>query len=278
MTTRRIDVSGEDRLGGLDAPRPVLDWIRIEALIVDGAYQREIEKRGWKAIRRIAQNFDWGRFSPLLVSHRFDGTFAVIDGQHRAHAAALRGVEAVPALVVRLTPQEEASAFAWVNGEVTALTPVQVYRAALAAMEPWAVQCDAVVARAGCRLLSYQLNAASRKAGDVTCIGVIRKAVAAKKSAAIVAALSGLRAAPCGASPQNWTANYIAALIEAAHVLGVTRGAVIEDFLVAHPLPEIEREVRRVMARPEFSGKGFKVLFGTSTLALMRSFLRREVG
>lgn len=81
MSLRQIDVSGEERRAGPRGDRPDLIWVRTDALRINEAYQRPIERRGWKTIRRIADNFTWGRFSPLLVAGLADGFYAVIDGQ-----------------------------------------------------------------------------------------------------------------------------------------------------------------------------------------------------
>ena len=39
-------------------------------------------------LRRIAEQFDWRLFAPVIVAPIEGGLFAVIDGQHRTHAAA----------------------------------------------------------------------------------------------------------------------------------------------------------------------------------------------
>lgn len=149
MTLHPVDVSQIDPVEVTVTGVPEVDFINISDLVIDDSYQRSIERRGWTNIRNIALNFDWAKFSPLMVSRRQYGKFAIIDGQHRAHAAKLCGIVVVPALVSNLTMPQEASAFSWINGAVTALTPNQIFRAALAACESWAVQCDAVVKRGG---------------------------------------------------------------------------------------------------------------------------------
>ena len=136
---------------GDDAPE--LLWVPIASLVFDDRYQRNIEQRGRSNILKIAKSFDWGRFTPLLVASVLGGKLAVIDGQHRAHAAALRGHRCVPAMICQMSLKEQAQAFTWVNGNVTAVSGFHIYRAALASEEPWAVNSQAAVAAAGCRLM-----------------------------------------------------------------------------------------------------------------------------
>lgn len=272
MSFRKIDVSAETRRAAPGGGEPELSWVPINALVINEAYQRPIEKRGWVSIRKIADNFDWGRFSPLLVSRQPDGTFAVIDGQHRAHAAAMCGLERVPALVVDLSEREQASAFSWVNGTVTALTPLQVYRAALAAMEPWALQCDAAVTRAGCQLMTWNANAAAKKPGQVFCIGFIRSMIDAGHAETLVAVLAGLRGSHNGQEAYFYAAQPLKALSSAAVELGVRREEVISGFLADHDLVAVESHVHKLRSREEYRSQSFAALLASSLKVLMRQW------
>lgn len=251
MTLRTIDVAGEDRRPAPKDTRPELRWIRIDQLVINTGYQRAIEARGRQTIRKIADNFSWSKFGALDVNQVGDTTFEIIDGQHRTHAAALCGIDEVPALVKVLTPQQAAAAFSWINGMVTALTPNQVFRAALAALEPWAVQCDATVSRAGCKLMTYNKSAAHKKPGEVFCVSMIRQLVAADKGTFLVAVLDGLMVDACrGAAtdPALFGAMWLRTLTEAAQSCGITRGEVIGDFLAQNDIWSIEKACLRLRA------------------------------
>jgi hypothetical protein len=73
----------------------MLQWLALDRLVIDDAYQRPLLPGTWKSIEKIAANFQWSRFSPVLVAPIAGGLFAVIDGQHRVHAAA-RGAGGYP--------------------------------------------------------------------------------------------------------------------------------------------------------------------------------------
>src|SRR5690606_21829714 len=139
----------------------------IADLVVDDRYQRDLKTGNWAAIRRIAQQFRWSRFSPVLVAPVEGGRFAVIDGQHRTHAAAMCGHETVPCQVVQMDHAEQAASFAAVNGLVTKVSAGQVYKAALAAGTEWAVACHKAVTGAGCRLMTHNASGDAKKAGEV---------------------------------------------------------------------------------------------------------------
>lgn len=163
---RRIDVP---KLGiePDPGPAPMLQWIEIEALVVDEAYQRDLGPRNWAAIRRIAENFKWSRFSPVFVAPVEGGAFAIIDGQHRSHAAAMCGFKSVPCQVVQMQRDEQANAFSAVNGNVTAITGFNLFRAEIASGDPDAVALVATVESAGCKVATSNSAAVSKKPGVI---------------------------------------------------------------------------------------------------------------
>lgn len=173
---------------------PELAFIPVEALRFDERYQRPLGPGNWASIRKIAGAFSWSRFTPLLVAPVPDtGLFVVVDGQHRAHAAALRRIPAVPAMIVPMDLIEQASAFQWVNGQVVRVHPLQVYRAALTAGEGWARRIDRAVAEAGCRMMTTNYSTNQKKPGMVFCIGLIRQLCDQGHAEGVTAALAALR-------------------------------------------------------------------------------------
>lgn len=196
MTFRPIDIGDRIPASVDPGPAPMLQWIRVADLIVDDGYQRPLGKSNWTAIQKIAANFLWSRFQPLLVAPVEGGRFAIIDGQHRAHAALLCGIAQVPAVAVMVGREEQSRAFAWVNSQTIKVTAWQVFKAALSAGEDWAVRADRAVAAAGCRLMTYNNSGANKKAGEIYCVVLIRRLIEAGLDEAITAALAGLRACP----------------------------------------------------------------------------------
>ena len=110
-------------------PDLALEWIPISALVIDTGYQRPLARENWNKINAIAAAFDWRFFTPVLVSPLGDGRYALIDGQHRSHAALRAGYDAVPALVVPMSRAHQASSFMAVNGAVTKVSMFHLYRA-----------------------------------------------------------------------------------------------------------------------------------------------------
>lgn len=104
----------------------VIAWIPVELLNIQ-PYQRNRQKH----VIQIAENWDDSKCNVLLVSYDPEtGCFNVMDGQHRAIAARMRGVEyLVCEIFTGLTISAEAKFF--VDGNTTSkkLNPFDTYRA-----------------------------------------------------------------------------------------------------------------------------------------------------
>jgi hypothetical protein len=151
-----------------DLGRPgELKWIPLDKLRVDENYQRPVEAKGKKNIRRIVEEFHWTKFAPLIVAPRAGGVFAIIDGQHHAIAAAIHGkVPEVPCWVLSCTPEQEARAFSTINGIVTRVHPLHMFRARIASGDPAAVAADQAARAAGARILFRPVEAKHMKPGE----------------------------------------------------------------------------------------------------------------
>ena len=208
MTHRHVDVTRFAQIKPASQPAPQLIWADLASLVIDERYQRPLGPRNIAAINKIAANFRWSRFSPVLVAPVEGGEYAIIDGQHRCHAAAICGFERVPAMVVLVAPEEQALAFVEINTGQIRVGGGAVYKAALVAGEPWAVACKAAVDAAGCQLITYNAKTKEKKPGQIYAIALIRKLVEAGEAAAVTA---GLRAM-LTASPDA-VANFDSALL-----------------------------------------------------------------
>lgn len=199
MSVRPIDLSQQPPVPRADpGPEPRLDWLPVEALVIDDDYQRPLGDKNWRRIRAIAARFDWARFTAISAAPRDDGTFAVIDGQHRVHAAALAGQAMVPALIVPVPVEAQAAAFASINSDRTAVSLFHLLRAGLAAGDAWAVRCDAAVSAAGCRLRTSVVSALQRKPRDVYTLGLVRDMVRLNRDAVVTRGLRAIVASDAG--------------------------------------------------------------------------------
>lgn len=213
---RQIVVNPADRPSQIDpGPAAMLQWLRIDDLAIDDDYQRELRRANWTAIRKIAGSFKWSRFSPVFVAPIEGGKYAIIDGQHRTHAAAMCGFAEVPCQIVPMTTSEQAASFAAVNGLVTKVTPGQIYKAALAAEEQWAIDCRDVCTAADCRLMFSSASSDQKKAGQIFGLGMVKAYVHAGKGEIVTFALSALRRSEGGAEPSIWSNEILKPLLSA---------------------------------------------------------------
>ena len=121
----------------------------VKKLEVDLAYQRDLKKKA--VIYRIKTRFSWSKFGAISVSRRKDGSYYILDGQHRANAATLiEGLYEIPCLVfVGLSVEQEAETFVGINTDRTAMGAIDRYKARLIYGEPLAMQMHEILENNG---------------------------------------------------------------------------------------------------------------------------------
>jgi hypothetical protein len=155
------DVQNRVTHGGQIEPRPFLDEVAPDKLLVDERYQRSLSERSSRMIRDIVRDWDWKKFKPPVVVEIANGDMSaglvVIDGQHTAIAAVTRGIERIPVLIVEASSvQEQAKAFLGHNTMRVSVTKTQIFHAAIAAGDEDAVTARNVCSRAGVKILISQ--------------------------------------------------------------------------------------------------------------------------
>lgn len=164
--------SGAPKLG----QRPELRWVAPTSLLVDESYQRDLGKRSMSLIKTLVQNFAWRKMKPPIVVEVGDGLHCV-DGQHTAIAAATLGLPEIPVFVVQGSSIEErADSFVAHNRDRIVMSPLDVYRARIAAGDKDAVATAEVCSEIGVRI--RQTNLFGRiQVGDSSCVGTIQRLV-----------------------------------------------------------------------------------------------------
>ena len=161
------------RLGARGEPA----WLRLDRLVIDRRYQREVNKQGIRNIYKIVREFDWAKYSPLIVSPAQGGVgeYAILDGQHRAIAAHLLGLEHVPCMVHQLDLQAQARVFRDVNQTVTKPSKLDLHHAAVLAGEPAAIAVHTVCQSAGVKMLSYNKALNLMRPDETVAVAMIGK-------------------------------------------------------------------------------------------------------
>ncbi|MGX0875938.1 hypothetical protein ACSSV4_000610 [Roseovarius sp. MBR-154] len=206
MTLESIDPQGLKPAELRDQPAPMLTWARIADLRIDRSYQRPLTPASRRAIRAMADGWDWTRYQPILCAPAEGGLLVVVDGQHRAHAGLLAGIEELPAMTVPMTRAQQAAGFAAVNRDRIAINALAIYRAELTAGADWAQACREAVEAAGCRIATSNPSAMHKKPGMVYAIGIIRRMVTRGEAAAVTAGLRAIRESDAGRVMESYAA------------------------------------------------------------------------
>jgi hypothetical protein len=170
-------------------PAPMLTWLPIEKLVVDDSYQRPMGSLAWRHIIKIAGEFDWSKFAPVIVAPVEGGFYAIIDGQHRTTAAFLREIKEVPCHIVQADRAKQAAAFAAVNSKVTRLSSNHVFHAELEAADPLAIRVAEVCKRAGVKIPRSRLSWRDRPANALFAIAAVKSVVQTYGDAVAITAL-----------------------------------------------------------------------------------------
>jgi len=252
---------------------PDLAWLPLAQLAVDGRYQRKAGSETSKAlIRRIAENFDWRKFAPIVVakSETRADRYLVIDGQHRClGAAAHGGIEMLPCWVVAAAQvKEQAGVFIGVNRDRSIVQPLSLYRAALAAGDAEALAIDECCRAAGVTVV-YALT---MKGGKTELPPRATQAVSTLKQqmqrhgAPIVTAALSVLAEAYPAKPNQLRGSMISAVAEVL----VKHGERVDRVRLAKVLSD--RDANQLAA----AAKNVKELLSCSTTAAMAEALIRD--
>jgi hypothetical protein len=124
------------------------EWLVASEIGVDMQYQRPLSMGH---VRKIAREFNLKAFGVLLVSERANGTYWIIDGQHRLAAvkALGRGDMRLPCHVYRnLSVAEEAEIF-HMQTQRKAISTVDRFRARLFAGDEHALSLNRIIQKHG---------------------------------------------------------------------------------------------------------------------------------
>lgn len=134
--------------------------VSLEKLIVDPAYQRPVEE---KRVARIVDAFDPKQVGTLELSKRKNGSYAVVDGQHRLAALKALGRKQAYATVHEgLGRKEEADLFARLNMGRKQLKPYERFAAQVFAGDERAVAISNAVTASGFKIARSDASFADR--------------------------------------------------------------------------------------------------------------------
>lgn len=131
--------------------KPEMRQLQISNLIVDPNVQRSLDR---SRVARIADDLDLDAIGIITVSHRGNGSYHVIDGQHRVEALRLAGGdgERVSCRIFNgLAVEEEARLFRLLNN-TKSLQALERFRVRVIEGDPVAVSIHDILSRHGWKL------------------------------------------------------------------------------------------------------------------------------
>jgi len=181
------DLTQVMRLQNIDGDWPFHnELIPLEQLFVDHSYQRP---QLWPEIRKMAMMFDPTLVGNLDVSHRSNGTNAIMDGQQRFEAMRRVGKTACWCSVYTgLDLPAEANFFIDKNTKRKSVQPYWTFRARITAGNERAIELEKTVARHGYRVVSN-----SGEGHDDRNISAVAALEAAQKRGMLTPTLKALR-------------------------------------------------------------------------------------
>lgn len=142
------------------------EWLKIDREF----YQRDYVER---KVLEYGKSFDWSAFNTISVAQRSDGTYWVIDGQHRLLAALLRDdIDLLPCMVFSVNSvAEEADAFVRINAYRRALQTIDTWKANTTREDDVTCKAQALVKQAG--------RAVTQSSGpdSIRCLGKLTQCV-----------------------------------------------------------------------------------------------------
>lgn len=135
--------------------------------------QQRNEQRTW--VKEIADNFSWAIFNlnPVALSARPDGTYHIIDGQHRVAGATLAGHGPDTPIHAHvwhgLTFEQEAALFVLLNAKRHSVKPLDLFKAQVTAGYEDAFALDALLTMYG-----WRIGSAGRE-GHFAAVTTLRK-------------------------------------------------------------------------------------------------------
>lgn len=129
-------------------PQSEMYRLAVDKLIVDPAIQRNLDQR---RVGKIVSEFDMEAVGVLTVSHRSNGSYHIVDGQHRAAAARLAlgdAVELACRVFTGLSAKDEARLFRRLN---TTAKPqaLDLFRIRVVEGDAAAIDIDRILREAG---------------------------------------------------------------------------------------------------------------------------------
>lgn len=158
--------------------KPNMAWLPKKSLQVDKRYQRELKSAASaKLIALLQEKFCWAHCAPLIVTDNADGTYNIVDGQHRWKAAiGIAQITLLPCMVhEEMDLREQANAFVAHNAARVKVGPLAIFHARGVSGDPVAIGVLNACKVAGVVIPRGHRRAIECKPNETAAIGVLQE-------------------------------------------------------------------------------------------------------
>jgi len=162
---------------------PRLGWVRVDRLLVNDDYQRDLNRKSEKLIINIVENYDWRKFKPPIVAELTGeqaGWYELVDGQHTSIGAFMHGgIAEIPALIIEADQLgQRADAFIGHNRDRVAMSPLSLFNAMAVAGDEDAQTILQVCTAAGITIPRCPPHSGEYAVNETCALASLRKLVA----------------------------------------------------------------------------------------------------
>ena len=235
-------------------------------LNIDHTYQRE--KVIISKVQQIQASWSWIGCGMILVALRHDGSYWVMDGQHRVLAARNRSdIDELPCLVFSVESKtDEAAGFLVANTQRKPVTAIAKYKAMVLTNDPTAMAVDEVLRRLGLEVADTAVGVHQLK-----CVTKCLRIAADSKESLYLCLRAYMKLAAAPAIPANML-DGLAWLNKRYKLLSDSR--FVERFAM-QDVTELQLAIKRfAVAEGSSTGK----IAGTAILRCVNKGLRRKFG
>lgn len=272
MALHKIETLGIKRLDVDPGAEPEMAMIDIENLRYDDAYTRTMGRAQNEHAQKMAVDFSYEKFLAIFVAPLPRGKFAIVDGNVRVHAGCIAGVTRFPAVIMKLSKTQQAKSYGAINGVRISTDHLSLYKAALAAKEPWALRCAKIIQDAGCVLMTYNPSTSAKKPGQIFAVATVRDFIEKGQADYLTAVLSGLLESRYSETGTYYGGNMLKCFTRAAIASRMNSAQAMTAFLNKTDIEKLIAKIQSHVESPEYYTMSFNYLFRRELESLMITF------
>jgi hypothetical protein len=219
--------------------------VDIDTIMSDSAcHNPDLDQETIRLSSKITDNPQYVLLGAIILALLPNGQHMIVDGLKRCIGLKNAGAKKIPALVFNLDYKSRLKAWKEANSERKIPDAIKLYRASLNSGEAWAIVIDDLIARTGCRMMTFNASTSHKKPGQVFAIGMVRTFIESGKSHYMTSVLEGLLNSRHKDVVRYYSENSLRAFIAAAINAKLDKPEQLTAYFNATDIGAIEDRVR----------------------------------